>query len=163
MDKKRNGIKYYILIILMMFLIMGCDTFTGIIMRYHYDIETPMEKIYLILKDNLNCEKIELVYIPSKESFEIFPNFGKKILNAYERIYIDFDNCYVYIEYINKNSRYSTDKDNYLLFATWLRGRVKKNNEIIEPKMLRFQEIKNCLLENYSEYFIENNFNIIIQ
>ena len=152
---------YLFIFSIFLLLLVSCDTFSGISVKYNYENKTiSIDQIYWILKNNLEYSEIELINVPETESIYLFPKFGKLtekvIIKPYNSIAINFNNINITIEHINPDREYSKPDDNYLYIYSWKLG--KTDQEIMELKKIKINEIVDILISEYSQYFSKDNF-----
>jgi hypothetical protein len=89
----------------------------------------------------LKYKGIELEYHPPEESFEFYPNWGKKIREAYYTIRVWDDGFVATIQYIN------SDKV-YLHAYRYVHSGGPK--DVLEFTLYKINELKNFLKEKYN-------------
>jgi len=138
-------------------ILFGCDPVKGITVKHDYKNEAiPINEIFLVLKNKLNYKDIILIFVPANETFELFPNFGKKQIKEYEYISIYYENDGLIIENINHDREYASPNANFLHIYSYYLGGVSK--ETIEKLEIYVHEIIDILTEEYPQYFNKNNF-----
>jgi hypothetical protein len=150
---------YLFMFSVFLLVIMSCgDRVSEISVEYKYENMTiSIDQIYETLKDNLEYSEIELINVSQKESFYLFPKFGKVIIKPYNFISIHFNNIGgVFIEHINPDREYAGPDDNYLYIYSRKLGVM--DQEMMELSKTKINEIVDVLISEYPEYFIKDIF-----
>jgi hypothetical protein len=119
-----------------------------------HNINVPIEEIYADIMENNNILKynrIELEYHPPEESFQFFPNWGKKIREAYYTIGVWGDGFGFTIQKIKSNREY------LFSYSYALGGRSKEQLEFTENKINELKDFfKNIYKLDDEDIIIES-------
>ena len=116
------------------------------------NIILPMDDIYNVLVDNFPDYNIRLDYTPGSSSFMIFPRWGRVYSQARHSIYMYSDNYSIIIQY----SGVPHEEFTGILIWYYLKGEniYERIDELREP----MEKIKQCLINNFSEYLTNDDF-----
>ena len=152
-------IKFILFLPILLF--FGCllfNTKNGMGVQSFGNVDISMLEIYNVLKINFPEYNIELTEVSESSSYMIFPRMGRVYVKPHHYIRIRSEKYNIFIQYqineVNAIDSYATFPGIYLHY--YLRGEniYERIDELKEP----MENIKRCLMNNFSELLIESNF-----